>query len=120
MYLMCCHCSSKEDGSGLLAVSAGAFRNIGRDRIADDIVKTMRAAGFDIRESDPFENTSNIILPFRREQSPYVNRIRLMWQQMREQIVNQFPVAPGSASDIAAYLKWQTILMYRRLSLVVH
>ena len=33
---------------------AGAFRNIGRARIADDIVDTMRTAGYDVRESDPF------------------------------------------------------------------
>ena len=83
---------------------AGAFRNIGRDRIAGDIVKTMRTADFDIRESDPFEDTINLILPV-REQSPYVNRIRLMWRQMREPILKQFPTAPGLPSDIAAYLK---------------
>ncbi|MDY6791933.1 MAG: Fic family protein [Thermodesulfobacteriota bacterium] len=83
---------------------AGAFRNIGRDRIASDIVKTMRAADFDIRESDPFENTINLILPV-REQSPYVNRIRLMWRQMREPILKQFPIPPGLPSDIDAYLK---------------
>ena len=83
---------------------AGAFRNVGRDRIADDIVKTMKSVGFDVRESDPFEDRSNVVLP-PREQSPYINRICLMWQQMRENIVNQFPVAPGLPSDIAAYLK---------------
>ncbi len=83
---------------------AGAFRNIGRDRIADDIVKTMQTADYDIREKDPFEDTINLILPA-REQSPYVNRIRLMWQQMREPILKQFPAAPGRPCDIAAYLK---------------
>jgi len=83
---------------------AGAFRNIGHDRIADDIVKTMQTAGYDIREKDPFENTLNLILPA-REQSPYVNRIRLMWQQMREPILKRFPAAPGRPSDIASYLK---------------
>ena len=83
---------------------AGAFRNIGRDRIAGDIVKTMHTADFDIRESDPFDDTTNLILPALK-QSPYVNRIRLMWQQMREQILKQFPAAPGRPSNIAAYLK---------------
>jgi len=83
---------------------AGAFRNIGRDRIADDIVKTMKTADYDIREKDPFEDTINLILPA-REQSPYVNRIRLMWQQMREPILKQFPAVPGRPSDITAYLK---------------
>jgi len=83
---------------------AGAFRNIGRDRIADDIVKTMQTAGYDIREKDPFED-SIILTQILREQSPYVNRIRLMWQQMRKPILKQFPAAPGRPSDIAAYLK---------------
>lgn len=83
---------------------AGAFRNIGRDRIADDIVKTMKTAGYDVREKDPFEGKIDLILPA-REQSPYVHRIRLLWQQMREPIRKKFPVAPGRPSDIAAYLK---------------
>ena len=83
---------------------AGAFRNIGRDRIADDIVKTMQTADYDIREKDPFEDTVSLILP-EHEQSTYVNRIRLMWQQMREPILKQFPDAPGRPFDIAAYLK---------------
>ncbi|MFV1969086.1 MAG: hypothetical protein ACC628_27000 [Pirellulaceae bacterium] len=83
---------------------AGAFRNIGSGRIADDIVRTMQTAGYDIREKDPFENTVNLISP-EREQPPYVNRIRLMWQQMRAPILRQLPAAPGRPSSIAAYLK---------------
>jgi hypothetical protein len=83
---------------------AGAFRSIGRNRFADDIVKSMQTAGYDIREKDPFESTINLILPT-HEQSPYVNRIRLMWQQMREPILKQFPAGPGGPSGIAAYLK---------------
>jgi len=83
---------------------AGAFRRIGRNRIADDIVKTMQTANYDVRENDPFESTINLILPA-HEQSPCVNRIRLMWQQMREPILKIFPAGPGRPSDIAAYLK---------------
>jgi len=83
---------------------AGAFRNIGRDRIADDIVKTMQTADYDSREKDPFEDTIDLILPS-RELSPYVNRIRLMWQQMRDPILKRFPPAPGRPSDIATYIK---------------
>ncbi len=83
---------------------AGAFRNINRNRIADDIVKTMQAAGYNIREKDPFEDTLNLILPA-REQSPYVNRVRLMWQQMREPILKHFPAAPGPPSHVSGYLK---------------
>jgi Fic family protein len=83
---------------------AGAFRNIGRNRIAEDIIKTMQTAGYDIREKDPFENKINLILPT-RDQSPYVNRIRLMWKQMREPILRQFPDATSQPLNIDAYLR---------------
>ncbi len=83
---------------------AGAFRNIGGDRIADDIVKTMRAAGYTIRESDPFETQTPVILSARAE-SPYVNRIRLMWQEMQGPIIDRFPAAPGLPKETKAYLK---------------
>jgi len=83
---------------------AGGFRNVGRDRVADDIVNAMRTAGYDIREKDPFDETVQLISPA-REQPPYVTRIRLMWQQMRAPILRRFPAAPGCPADIASYLK---------------
>lgn len=83
---------------------AGAFRNIGCDRIANDIAQTMRKAGYDVRESDPFETQIPVIPPARR-QSPYVNRIRLMWQEMRWPVMERFPKAPGFPKDTKAYLK---------------
>jgi len=83
---------------------AGAFRNIGRDRIADDIINTMRKAGYHIRENDPFEMRIPMILPA-QEQSPYVSRIRMMWQNMRGVIIKRFPEAPGLPKDTKAYLK---------------
>lgn len=83
---------------------AGAFRNSGRDRLADEIVKTMGAAGYDVRESDPFNDRPSLSLP-RRETSPYVNRIRLLWDKMRQPIVERFPKAPGLARNPRAYMK---------------
>ena len=83
---------------------AGAFRNIGRDRIADDIANTMRAAGYTVREQDPFVNRIDLALP-RREASPYAGRIRLMWQQMRGPVIERFPASPGRPKNINAYLK---------------
>ena len=83
---------------------AGAFRNSGRDRIADDITKTMSAAGYDVRESDPFTDKPSFVLPA-REISPYVNRIRLMWDKMREPVIGRFPKAPGLPRNISAYMK---------------
>jgi hypothetical protein len=83
---------------------AGAFRNCGLERIADDIVKTMTAAGYDIRESDPFADKP--VHSFAtRETSPYIHRIQLMWQKMRTPVLESFPQAPGRPPAIEAYLK---------------
>jgi len=83
---------------------AGAFRNVGQDRIANDIVKTMKAAGYDVREIDPFETKTPVNLSS-RERSPYVNRIKLMWHSMREVVIKHFPKAPGIPEDLAKYMK---------------
>jgi len=83
---------------------AGAFRNLGRERIADDIVATMRAAGYDVRESDPFETKPPVILSD-REQSPYVTRMRLLWQAMREPVIERFPKSSGLTKDIEGYMR---------------
>ncbi len=83
---------------------AGAFRNINRPEIADEIVDTMKSAGFDIREKDPFEESTPELL-FQRNLSPYVYRIQQIWQQMREVILNDFPELPTKKIDIPSYLK---------------
>jgi fido (protein-threonine AMPylation protein) len=83
---------------------AGAFRNAGRDRIADDIAKAMSAAGYDVRESDPFTDKPPLVIQT-RETSPYVNRIRLLWQKMREPVIERFPKAPGLPRNVEAYMK---------------
>lgn len=83
---------------------AGAFRNIGRDSIADEIIKTMKAAGYDVRENDPFENKLQYNFT-NRSTSPYANRIKLMWQQMREPVLKYFPEPPGIPKDKTVYLK---------------
>lgn len=82
----------------------GAFRNIGRDRIAEDIIKTMTAAGYDVRENDPFADRPPVALSV-REKSPYVNRVRLLWQTMREPVIAHFPAAPGLPRAVKTYMK---------------
>jgi len=82
---------------------AGAFRNIGRDRIANDIVGAMKAAGYDVREQDPFDDRINAG-PFQRDRSPYAGRIRVMWQHMRDAVIANFPAAPGLPKSIKAYM----------------
>lgn len=83
---------------------AGAFRNNGRDDFANEIVKTMSAAGYVVRESDPFDDRPSMVFA-NREPSPHVSRIMLLWQRMREPIIEQFPKAPGLARDATAYMK---------------
>jgi fido (protein-threonine AMPylation protein) len=83
---------------------AGAFRNSGRGSIADEIAKTMSAAGYNVRETDPFNNGPSLALPT-RETSPYVNRIRLLWQKMRGPAIERFPKPPGLPRNISAYMK---------------
>jgi len=83
---------------------AGAFRNIGQDRIADEIIMTMKAADYSVKEIDPFEEKPKTNLLF-RERSPYVNRIRLMWAEMREVVLKHFPEEPGLPDSPEKYLK---------------
>jgi hypothetical protein len=82
---------------------AGAFRNSGRDRIADDILKTMSAAGYAVRGSDPFTDKPSLTFSA-REISPYVNRIRLLWEKMREPVIDGFPESPGLPRNRQAYM----------------
>ena len=83
---------------------AGAFRNIGRVSIADNIVETMRAAGYTIAEADPFKGIPHMALSL-RETSPYVNRATMTWQKMREDVLANFPAPPEIQPDKAAYLQ---------------
>lgn len=55
---------------------AGAFRNVGRNQTADNIIKYMRRMGYDVREEDPFKDKSVGVPPV--AVSPYVARISLM------------------------------------------
>ncbi|MBT4880451.1 MAG: Fic family protein [Alphaproteobacteria bacterium] len=68
----------------------GAFRNNQQDRIADEILETMHSAGYETRENDPFASPS-MPISLSDNRSKYVNRIRLMWQQMRGPVLEEFP-----------------------------
>lgn len=83
---------------------AGAFRNIGRDAIADNIVETMKAAGYSIAENDPFEDKAAITFG-ERELSPYVNRMRMSWAEMRGVVLDRFPQPPSIAMSVEEYLR---------------
>ena len=84
---------------------AGAFRNIGKNLITENIMEAMRAAGYSITEDDPFEEKPAIVFSD-RELSPYVNRIRMGWGDMRGVVLENFPQAPALHKNTDEYLKY--------------
>ena len=84
---------------------AGAFRRIGRAQIADEIISTMKAAGHDVREADPFAPEQTFgSLP--ASTSPIVGRIQAMWESMRGVVIENFPRAPGLPKNRDEYLRF--------------
>ncbi|MGD9973221.1 MAG: Fic family protein [Desulfatirhabdiaceae bacterium] len=83
---------------------AGAFRNIGKNIIAENIIEAMRVAGYSITENDPFEEKPVIIFS-ERELSPYVNRMRMHWADMRDIVLKNFPSASLFHQTTDEYLK---------------
>ncbi len=83
---------------------AGAFRNIGREKIADEILDTMISAGHKTIERNPFEQPSPIIFK-PREISPYVNRFKMQWETYRQPVIDNFLPAPNASVTKQAYLK---------------
>jgi fido (protein-threonine AMPylation protein) len=88
---------------------AGAFRNIGRDAIADDILEGMRSVGYAVTEQDPFADPSTLLIPS-RQILPHVNRLQLMWMSMRESVLEVFPPELGIPADSSEYLQRVTDL----------
>jgi fido (protein-threonine AMPylation protein) len=82
---------------------AGAFRRIGRAAIADEILSTMKSAGYAIRESDPFAPEQKFGGPL-ASAPPIVGRLNAMWEAMRGTVIESFPKAPGLPKDRKTYL----------------
>ena len=83
---------------------AGAFRNIVNNEVADEIVAGMKAAGYKVQETDPFNSKPEIALNL-REESPYTNRLRMLWADMRKDVLQHFPKPPNKKPSIESYLK---------------
>jgi fido (protein-threonine AMPylation protein) len=82
---------------------AGAFRQIGRGELADEIVRAMKSASYDVRERNPFEVGQTFAAP-RRAAAPIAGRVQMMWKSMRGAVIATFPKAPGLPKDREAYL----------------
>jgi|HubBroStandDraft_4_1064222.scaffolds.fasta_scaffold00091_26 hypothetical protein len=83
---------------------AGAFRRIGRTELAEEIVRAMKRAGYDVRESDPFDAGLTLGRP-RPGAVPIVGRLEMMWQATRDTVIKNFPKAPGLPKDSGTYLR---------------
>ena len=93
-------------GDGMVAAAgrlAGALRFVGRADDADRIVHTMKLSKYDIRESNPFFIPTPT-LGNSRERSPYAMRLLSMWAGWREDVLANFPAAPGLAKSAETYL----------------
>lgn len=82
----------------------GAMRNIGRSEIADEIKATMKAVGYEVPETDPFEEKTAWGISEIPE-SPRAARLQLMWQVMKKRVVDSFPDPLGKVEDQQAYVK---------------
>lgn len=83
---------------------AGGFRGADRAILADEIVDTMKAAGYDVRESDPFAGR-RVTGPAVIAAPPIAGRIRALWGSMRPRVLEVFPAAPGLPVDKDVYLR---------------
>lgn len=78
---------------------AGALRESGRSEIADEIAQTMRSAGYTVVETNPFEQPVHTT-PDGQPQTPYVQRIRLLWADMRQTVIDTLPAPAKKIDDI--------------------
>lgn len=81
---------------------AGAFRQMGLSAMADEIISTMKSAGYAVRERNPFEAGQVFRAP--EDVAPIVKRIRMLWESTRPAIIEAFPNPPGLPKDARAYL----------------
>jgi len=84
---------------------AGAFRRVGRGGFADEIVKTMKSAGYDVRESDPFIPQAYVPTVVAGA-APIVARLNAIWESQRGPVMEIFPPAPGMPADKRSFMKF--------------
>ncbi|ODT76199.1 MAG: cell filamentation protein Fic [Pelagibacterium sp. SCN 64-44] len=81
---------------------AGAFRYVGNDRFADDIVGAMTSMHYDVREQNPFDSTAAPVVLVNA--NAVAGRIAGLWQNCRQEVIDRFPPAPGLPVDADQYL----------------
>lgn len=83
---------------------AGALRRFGDAALADQLIATMRAAGYEAKETDLFAGhpPAERLSP---SDPPIVGRLRAMWEQMRGGVLDALPAAPGLPGRPSGYMR---------------
>jgi hypothetical protein len=85
---------------------AGALRRVGHAEQAGEILSTMKAAGYDVRESDPFETAQRVFAINGTRDAPIVGRLQAVWSASRGAVLENFPKPPGLPMNQTAYLNF--------------
>lgn len=82
---------------------AGSLRRAGRFEQADEILSVMKTAGYDVRESDPFEGQGAFAIG-KPTEAPIVGKLQAMWAASHDSVLKVFPSPPGLPKNKMAYL----------------
>ena len=85
---------------------AGALRHVGRVEQAGEILLVMKAAGYDVRETDPFEAAQRVFAIGKATKAPIVGRLQAIWAASRDAVLESFPKPPGLPKNKMAYLNF--------------
>ena len=85
---------------------SAALRRVGKAEQADEILSAMKAAGYDVRESDPFETAQRVFAICGTRDAPIVGRLQAIWSASRSAVIEVFPKPPGLPMNQTAYLKF--------------
>jgi hypothetical protein len=83
---------------------AGALRRVGRAEQAGEILSAMKAVGYDVRETDPFEVAQRVFAIGGAAEAPIVGRLQAIWSASRDAVLESFPKPPGLPKSRTAYL----------------
>lgn len=73
----------------------GAYQFLGENYLAKRLHEDLLAAGYKVEPVNPFIVTRPFLSDISQVRSPYAARIKMIWQKMREDILNIFPEEPG-------------------------
>lgn len=81
----------------------GAYRFIEDEGMASAVQKELKQEGLRMEEVNPFnENVSSLHIS--RTHSPYVARIKAIWEEGRDTILDTFLPSPGIPTDVESYI----------------